>query len=132
MPRLIRPLALVLFAAAATGFVGSRIAARDAAAAVLAAPAAASQARTFAAVIIGPSNLRVWTQCSWYVNLSGGTPPYSFSWSVTNGSGSGSDNTWYGEFYGSGRLYVTVTDYNNQQVSVSKPVNATAGGPICP
>jgi hypothetical protein len=120
MPRIIRLLSLLLIAAAATAFGGSRPAAS----------APQTDARTFAAVILGPSSIRTYTQCVWRVNLTGGTGPYSYSWSVSNGSGSG-DSEWYGEFYGSGTLYLTVTDATNQSVSVLKNVSATAGGPTC-
>jgi hypothetical protein len=120
MPRIIRLLSLLLIAAAATAFGGRR----------LAASAPRAEAQTFAAVILGPSSLRSYTQCVWRVNLSGGTAPYTYTWSASNGSGSG-DSEWYGEFYGTGTLYLTVTDGNNQSVSVLKNVFATSGGPLC-
>jgi hypothetical protein len=120
MPRIIRLLSLLLIAAAATAFGGSRLAAS--------APRPGTQ--TFAAVILGPSSIRSYTQCVWRVNTTGGTAPYSYSWSVSNGSGSGGSE-WYGEFYGAGTLYLTITDSNNQSVSVLKHVTATAGGPLC-
>ncbi|HEY0014686.1 MAG TPA: hypothetical protein VGC13_00145 [Longimicrobium sp.] len=125
MPKIIRLLSLLLVAAAATAFGGSRPAA--------AAPGATVEGRdaqTFAAVILGPSNIRSYTQCVWTVNTSGGTAPYTYSWSVTNGSGSG-DSEWYGEFYGTGTLYLTLTDANNQTVSIRKNVYATSGGASC-
>ena len=121
MLRRIRLPALVLFAA--TALAGGRPAA-DA--------APATDTETLAAVIMGPGTLRTYTQCSWYVSVSGGTPPYSYSWDASHGSGYGVDDMRFGEIYGPGSLYVTVTDYNGQDVTVRKGVNATSSGPLCP
>jgi hypothetical protein len=70
--------------------------------------------------------------CTWEASVSGGTAPYSYSWSTVGGGGTGYDEIWGGHFPTSGTLTVQVTDAlgatGNRTISVTSVYN----GPVCP
>ena len=72
----------------------------------------------------------VW--CTWEANVSGGTAPYSYSWSTVNGGGTGYDELWGGHFPTSGTLTVQVTDALGATGSSTINVTSLYSGPACP
>lgn len=86
--------------------------------------------------IAGPPSIRPGADCSWQAVVSGGAPPYSYSWwgQVQPGSGSGQyytgrkDPSQFGSTF---RLYVSVTDSNYQVDTASLLVTEQAGAPMC-
>jgi len=85
--------------------------------------------------IVGPSLVPRWVTCRWTSSVSGGTAPYSYQWSDEHGTGSDEDT---GESYyvdmisASDDLYLTITDANGVQKSVSKHVTTSLSAPACP
>jgi hypothetical protein len=92
--------------------------------------------QSLAASINGPGSVGNYTTCTFTSTVSGGTPPYSYSWSIvgaTNGYLSLGSTTsssvqatgyYYGSWGGTGSVYLilTVTDANSLQASPSKQV----------
>ncbi|HEX6037456.1 hypothetical protein [Longimicrobium sp.] len=70
--------------------------------------------------------------CTWEANVSGGTPPYSYSWSSVGGGGSAFGETWYGNFPVSGSVSVVVTDALGATGSATANVASIYNGPLCP
>lgn len=90
-------------------------------------------ASTLTASISGPSSVKPNTTCYWWATASGGTSPYSYSWSGgSNGSASGAD--YFATSPSSGTFYVTVTvtDANGGTKFVSKTVTVSSSAMICP
>jgi SprB repeat len=125
MKRLI-PLLFVALASAGAG-----------AATALAAPAAApagtvAPSEAVTVFIGGLRRINRQATCTWEANVSGGTAPYTYSWSTVNGGGYGVEATWYGGFPSSGTLTVTVTDALNATATTTINVAAITNGPLCP
>lgn len=84
--------------------------------------------------IVGPSLVPRWVTCTWSSSVSGGTAPYTYQWSDARGTGNLPDN---GTSYSvdmisaSDILYLTVTDANGVQQSVSKNVTTSLSAPPC-
>jgi hypothetical protein len=93
--------------------------------------------QSLTASISGPASVGNYTTCTFTSSVSGGTAPYTYSWSIvgaTNGylSLSGTSNAsvsatgyYYGPWGGTGSVYLilTVTDANGLTASPSKRVN---------
>lgn len=81
--------------------------------------------------IDGPTEARPHATCSWTANVSGGTGPYSYSWTVDGGFGGSSYEATYTNggwlFY----VQVSVTAANGAQGSATKAVSVSSGAPIC-
>jgi hypothetical protein len=71
--------------------------------------------------ITGPGTLRKLDPCLWGAVPTGGTPPYTYTWSKTGGAGSGSGDTFSGYLVSSQmNLTVTVTDANGLSKAVTR------------
>jgi hypothetical protein len=70
--------------------------------------------------------------CVWEASVSGGTAPYSYSWSTVNGGGTGYDEVWGGHFPTSGSLTVVVTDALGAMGTSTINVTSVYAGPVCP
>ena len=78
--------------------------------------------------ISGPNEVQPGSLCQWDGSASGGTPPYSYSWS---GILSGSGSTILGSPSSSGVLKLTVTDAASQQDIHNRYVEVTSSAPGC-
>ncbi|HET6233045.1 MAG TPA: hypothetical protein VFE05_23410 [Longimicrobiaceae bacterium] len=82
----------------------------------------------------GPSPVHAGSTCVYYANVSGGTAPYSYSWSASGGTfsdlGDGVIEATRSTV-GILNLSVTVTDANNDTASGFKTVNFTSTAPYC-
>lgn len=93
--------------------------------------------QSLSASISGPGVVGNYTTCTWNSTVSGGTPPYSYSWSIVGATG-GYLSLWsttnasvtatayyYGSWGGTGYTYLvlTVTDANGLQASPYKRVD---------
>lgn len=81
--------------------------------------------------INGPSPVRRWQTCTWRAAVSNGTSPYTYTWSVDDGDGSGNGYEWTGYSISSGglTLYVTVTDANGVTKTVSRFISVSTSAP---
>lgn len=78
--------------------------------------------------ITGPNEVLPESLCQWDGSASGGTPPYSYSWS---GILSGSGSSILGSPSSSGVLKLTVTDAASQQDTHNRYVEVTSSAPGC-
>lgn len=82
--------------------------------------------------IDGPSSVRPNTMCAWWAIASGGTTPYTYTWSGPSANGSLG-----GEYYGTSpasgsfTVSVTVTDAANATATASKQVTVSTFAPMC-
>ncbi len=85
------------------------------------------------ASIGGPSTLSAGASGTWSANVSGGTPPYTYAWTSTNG-GSGSGATFSRTFAASGSVSLTVHDaasgVAHPTKAVSVPVSGSCNGAV--
>lgn len=89
-------------------------------------------ASTLTATIGGPGSVRPNTNCYWWANASGGTSPYSYSWTGgSNGNAAGADYFARSPGSGSFQVTVTVTDANGGTKFVSKNVSVSSNAPMC-
>ena len=84
--------------------------------------------------IVGPSLVPRWVTCTWSSSVSGGTAPYTYHWSDQHLTGNPPDNDT--EFSvdmisATNILYLTVTDANGVQKSVSKNITTSLSAPPC-
>lgn len=81
--------------------------------------------------ITGPTSVKPDTYCTWSATVSGGTPPYSYSW-TQNSMPVGSDS-WVDVYTGTSNfsLSVTVTDGAGSWGSAQGSVTVTSGAPMC-
>jgi hypothetical protein len=83
--------------------------------------------------IDGPSSVRPNTMCAWWAIASGGTTPYTYTW-----SGPSSNASLGGEYYGTSpasgsfTVTVTVTDGANATATASRQVTVSPSAPMCP
>lgn len=80
------------------------------------------------AYIVGPTELEPYEQCTWQAIVSGGVPPYSYSWS---GGVSGSGSWVSGSMGSSSYIYLTVTSSDSQQVNPTYYVSIYSGADEC-
>lgn len=83
--------------------------------------------------ISGPSNVRPFVTCIWFADASGGTAPYSYSWTAVGGSGTGQ---WFDYFNsvasgGSFTVQLSVTDGTGATITIDKNVNVSSNAPVC-
>jgi hypothetical protein len=84
--------------------------------------------------IVGASLAPRWVTCTYTRSVSGGTAPYTYQWSDENGTGSPYDT---GTTYDvdmisvADDIYLTVTDHNGVQKTVSKHVTTSLSAPPC-
>ena len=82
--------------------------------------------------IDGPSSVRPNTMCAWWAIASGGTPPYTYTW-----SGPSANASLGGEYYGTSpasgsfTVSVTVTDAANVTATASRQVTVSTFAPMC-
>jgi hypothetical protein len=81
---------------------------------------------TLTVSIDGPSAVEPTWYCEWSGNVSGGTPPYSYTWT---GVLSGSASTVFGNVPSSGPLWLSVTDSQGNGGSTSKQIAVYVGAP---
>lgn len=81
----------------------------------------------------GRSTVRSNAECYFWASVSGGTGPYTYSWSQNWGTGysDGADG-YYARSTTTYTLYVTVHDANNATASTSKAVTVSSSAPLCP
>jgi hypothetical protein len=103
------------------------------------------QVQSLTASISGPSAVGDWTTCTFTSSVSGGTAPYTYSWSIVGatggylglGSTSGSSVSATGHYYGGGSgtgsvyLVVTITDANGLTASPYKHVSIPYSSTSC-
>jgi subtilisin family serine protease len=82
--------------------------------------------------IAGPSSVRPNATCVWTANVSGGLPPYSYSWTVNSSAvGGNSPELIYQNGGSSFTINVLVTDAATGTANKSKSVTVSASAPIC-
>ena len=91
----------------------------------------ALQKRTLSATIVGPTSVYSGDCNTWYVSVSGGTPPYEYSWdgfdySILDNTG----QSVMGGFYGIGArpIGVTVSDATGATYAGSGVIVRSGGG----
>lgn len=77
-----------------------------------------------AASVSGLDQVNEGSSSTWTAEATGGTPPYSYSWS---GLLSGSGSSISGTLWSSGDLYLQVTDAAGTQVTAAKYITVTSG-----
>lgn len=90
-------------------------------------------ASTLTASITGPSGVKPYAYCSWSSNVSGGTPPYSYQWTVIPSGDIGHDYWFATQAEGSSimTLDLLVTDAQGAEVKTLKHVNVASRHPAC-
>jgi len=84
------------------------------------------------ASIVGPSPVRKFDTCVWYVSTSGGTPPYTYSWTVGSSAGTVTGDTYEGYLIGSqANFSVLITDANGVQKTVTRSIIGSPTAPLC-
>lgn len=79
-----------------------------------------------------PSTVRRFTSCTWYKSVSGGTAPYTYYWEIDGGSGTSTGATFTADVISaSADIYLTVTDANGVQKTVTKHINTSTSAPLC-
>jgi hypothetical protein len=68
--------------------------------------------------ISGPDNVEAGTTAYWSADVSGGTPPYRYTWETATMVGN--DAVFSQQCDHSDTIYLTVTDANNHTVNVTK------------
>jgi hypothetical protein len=83
--------------------------------------------------IDGPSSVRPNTMCAWWAVASGGTPPYTYTWSGPSANAS-SGGEYYGTSPASGSftVSVTVTDAASATATVNRQVTVSSSARMCP
>jgi hypothetical protein len=81
----------------------------------------------------GPGQVRRYDTCMWRAAVSGGTWPYSYSWSASSASGSSYLYEWTGYTISSVgfTLQVTVTDANGVTATQSRYITTSTSAPYC-
>ena len=81
--------------------------------------------------ISGPASVRSGSTCIWTANVSGGTPPYSYSWSTGGGYVPGGSEFTYTNTGTNFTIYLAVSDAANTSNSASKDVTISSSAPTC-
>ncbi|HEX2188966.1 MAG TPA: hypothetical protein VHG51_08725 [Longimicrobiaceae bacterium] len=66
-------------------------------------------ASTLTVTISGQYYIQPFDNCTWYASVSGGTPPYSYSWSDAGMEGTANGSEWVGYANGTGDYIVSVS-----------------------
>jgi hypothetical protein len=94
-------------------------------------PAAAPRA-TLSVSISGGTDIQPNTQCYWWANVQGGTPPYTYAWSGGTAL-SGLNALEYSAYSASSfNVAVQVTDAANQRTSAFNYVIVDSSAGVCP
>ncbi|HSU14458.1 Ig-like domain-containing protein [Longimicrobium sp.] len=81
----------------------------------------------------GRSTVRTNAECYFWATPSGGTAPYTYTWSQTWGTGySDGFDGYYARSSTSYTLYVTVHDANNVTATAAKNVTVSSSAALCP
>lgn len=135
MIRLVAWISAAILAAASSG------AGTDAAPGLAAAPSPAAQetragsahAAFISVSLNGPSTVRPSVQCYWWADASGGTPPYSYSFSGgLSGFSIGYEYFTTSPSSGSFTVSVTATDALGATATTSQTVSVSSRASICP
>lgn len=113
---------------------GTGLALRDeapAAGALSATPPAAARA-TLSVSISGGTDIQPNTQCYWWANVSGGTPPYTYSWSGGTALSGTNAVEYSAQSASSFTVSVEVTDAANQRASEGSYVTVSSSAGPCP
>jgi hypothetical protein len=109
------------------------------------APIAPIGIQSLTASISGPGSVGDWTTCTFTSSVSGGTAPYTYSWSIVgatggylgfNGSTTSSSVSATGHYYGGGGtgsvyLIVSITDANGLNATPYKQVLIPSSSTSC-
>lgn len=78
----------------------------------------------------GPGQVRRYDTCTWRASASGGTWPYTYSWTPSTG---GNGYEWTGSTISSVgfTLKVTVTDANGVKATQSRYITVSTSAPLC-
>ena len=83
--------------------------------------------------IQGPTSIRPSEVCYWYAHVTGGTPPFTYAWSQSSGSGTASGGSYEGSSsFASFTLTVTVTDAAGATASDTHSVGVSSKFLACP
>lgn len=79
-----------------------------------------------------PSTVRRFTSCTWYKSVSGGTAPYTYYWEIDGGAGTSTSATFTADVISAAAdIYLTVTDANGVQKTVTKHITTSTSAPLC-
>lgn len=79
-----------------------------------------------------PSTVRRFTSCTWFKTATGGTAPYTYSWSIDGGSGESTSSSFTATVISAAAdIYLTVTDANGVQLTTTKHISTTTTAPLC-
>lgn len=82
----------------------------------------------FSVTIVGNTEIEAFNACQWYASTSGGTAPFTYSWTVNGQAvGDNSDALWFENDGNPFTIAVTVTDQNGQTRSDDHSVAIVAG-----
>lgn len=82
--------------------------------------------------ISGPWDMRPYAQCYFSVSKSGGTAPFTYSWTV-DGAPVSSSSGYFATAPASGHftLEITVTDYTGDHLTAYQDVDVSSSAPVC-
>ncbi|HEU4561700.1 MAG TPA: hypothetical protein VFS20_28000, partial [Longimicrobium sp.] len=80
-----------------------------------------------------PSTVRRFTSCTWYKSVSGGTAPYTYYWEIDGGAATTNTGATFTAdvISAAADIYLTVTDANGVQKTVSKHITTSTSAPLC-
>lgn len=98
------------------------------------APPTAAAKQVLYVSIAGPTDVQTWWTCNWTAYVSGGTPPYTYQWSIqgmVETSSSGEYWSGYAAHGGQVGLNVYVTDSNGQNGWGYLVIYSSSSSPFC-
>lgn len=96
------------------------------------APPAAAPRLTLSVSISGGTDIQPNTQCYWWANVQGGTPPYTYSWSGGTALSGANALEYSAQSASSFTVSVGVKDATNQRASASYYVIVDSSARECP
>lgn len=80
-----------------------------------------------------PSTVRRFTSCTWFKSVTGGTAPYTYSWEIEGGSVASAGSTLTATVISAAAdIYLTVTDANGVQKTVTRHIATNTTAALCP